>query len=92
MTPAHMQASKIQWTTTAKPIPASPAIWQGSGGFCAAQRGAGKDQHDLRRQSRSGIEGAPSTALFGTANGRMKKGKRVTLFEKSNCEAGFNGG
>lgn len=47
--------------------------------------GGSKDRNDLRRRSRRGLEGGPSTALFLTANGRMKKGKRVTLFiQKSN--------
>lgn len=88
----QLDAIKILRPPLAKPIQTSPARRQGKVGFCATQRVAGKDQNDLRRRSRSGIEGAPSTALFGTANGRMKKGKRVTLFQKSNRTAGFSCG
>lgn len=64
----------------------------GEGWVLRRPKGAGKDQNDLRRRSRSGIEGAPSTALFGTANGRIKKGKRVTLFRKSNSRSGLENG
>jgi len=88
----HLAAIKTLWPPLAKPIQTSPATRQGRDGFCAAQRVACKDQNDLRRRSRSGIEGAPSTALFGTANGRIKKGKRVTRFQKSNRKAGFSFG
>lgn len=70
--------------TTAKPIWTSPATRQGRDGFCAAQRVAGKDQNDPRRCNRRWLEGEASTALFENDAGRIKKGKRVTLFSKSN--------
>lgn len=83
MPPVHCSRSPVP--TTAKHILTSPAKRQGMDVFCVALEAAGKDQNDLRRRSRSGLDGIPSTALFRTANGRMKKGKRVTLFiQKSN--------